>query len=198
LITKAAIDLILAAEGVDQPFAWPGGGSGITIGYGYDLGFEQYFAKDWAGLLLPAQITRLSAALGITGQAARQIAHRFDDIKISRNSALQVFVAHTIPQEEAKTLAAFPGLEKLPPPVRGALVSLVFNRGAGMADDSHRPAEQTRLEMRAIRDAVATGDLKRIAGNLRAMKRLWVGKGLNGLLDRREAEAALVESAIAS
>jgi hypothetical protein len=28
------------------------------------------------------------------------------------------------------------------------------------------------------------------------MKRLWVGKGLNGLLVRRDAEAALVRSAV--
>ena len=28
------------------------------------------------------------------------------------------------------------------------------------------------------------------------MTRLWVGKGLNGLIKRREAEAALVESTV--
>ena len=32
---------------------------------------------------------------------------------------------------------------------------------------------------------------------LRAMKRLWVNKGLDGLLKRRDAEADLVESCIA-
>jgi GH24 family phage-related lysozyme (muramidase) len=50
--------------------------------------------------------------------------------------------------------------------------------------------------MRAVRDAVAQGDLQEIANQIRAMKRLWVGKGMDGLLTRRDAEADLVESAI--
>ena len=54
-----------------------------------------------------------------------------------------------------------------------------------------------RAEMRAIRDAVKAGDLHEIAKQLRTMKRLWAGQGLGGLLARREAEAELVEEAIA-
>ena len=62
-----------------------------------------------------------------------------------------------------------------------------------MTDDS---AEDRRKEMRAIRDAVARQDMKDIAAQLRLMKRLWVGKNLDGLLKRRDAEAELVESCI--
>ena len=51
-----------------------------------------------------------------------------------------------------------------------------------------------RREMRAIARAVARGDVAEIARQIRAMKRLWVGKGLDGLLKRREGEAALVEA----
>jgi GH24 family phage-related lysozyme (muramidase) len=54
----------------------------------------------------------------------------------------------------------------------------------------------SRREMRAVRDAVADGNLQEIADQIRAMKRLWEGKGLDGLLKRRDAEADLVESAI--
>ena len=50
--------------------------------------------------------------------------------------------------------------------------------------------------MRAIRDAVPSGDLQEIADQLRSMKRLWINKGLDGLLRRREEEAKLVESCI--
>jgi len=50
--------------------------------------------------------------------------------------------------------------------------------------------------MRAIRDAVAVDDLQDIANQLRSMKRLWEGKGLDGLIKRREDEAELVESSI--
>ena len=88
---------------------------------------------------------------------------------------------------------AFPGLEKLPADAQGALVSLVYNRGTSMVD---KPGEDRRKEMRAIRDAVEEQDLQEIADQLRSMKRLWAGKGLDGLLARREAEAELVESTI--
>jgi GH24 family phage-related lysozyme (muramidase) len=66
---------------------------------------------------------------------------------------------------------------------------LVFNRGPGM--DGER-----RREMRAVRDAVAEKDLREIVRQIRAMKRIWEGQGLDGLLRRRDAEADLIESAI--
>jgi GH24 family phage-related lysozyme (muramidase) len=52
--------------------------------------------------------------------------------------------------------------------------------------------------MRAIRELVPSGDLPAIAREIRAMKRLWEGKGSIGesLAARRETEAALLESAI--
>lgn len=189
MIPKAAIDLILDAEGIDQPWRWPGGASGITIGYGYDLGYETTFENDWSGLLLSGQIERLKAALGHSGVPAKLMAPRFRDIEITPESALAVFENKTLPHYEDETLRTFPGLDKLPLLVRGALVSLVFNRGSGMIGPR-------RVEMRAIRDAVAAGNLPEIARQLRLMKRLWAGQGLNGLLTRREAEAALVESAL--
>jgi GH24 family phage-related lysozyme (muramidase) len=84
-------------------------------------------------------------------------------------------------------------LDSLPLDAQGALVSLVYNRGTSMVDNS---PEDRRREMRAVRDAVAAGDLERIATELRSMKRLWVGKKQDGLLRRRDAEADLVESAM--
>jgi GH24 family phage-related lysozyme (muramidase) len=41
-----------------------------------------------------------------------------------------------------------------------------------------------------------TPALQEVADQLRRMKRLWVGKGLDGLLRRREAEALMVENCI--
>lgn len=189
MIPQRAIDLILEAEGVDQPARWPGGESGITLGYGYDLGYEKSFADDWAAHLSSGYIARLLAALGKTGAAAHALAVRFHDIKISKEAALAVFMNATLPHYEEETLHAFPGLDKVPDLVRGALVSLVFNRGTGMVGPK-------RAEMRTIRDAVRINDLRMIAAQLRAMKRLWIGKSLNGLLVRRENEAKLVEAAL--
>ena len=70
----------------------------------------------------------------------------------------------------------------------GALVSLVYNRGAAMSGDSRR-------EMKYIRDkCVPATNNTCIAGQLREMKRLWRGTvNENGLSARREAEAKVAE-----
>ena len=55
-----------------------------------------------------------------------------------------------------------------------------------------------RREMRAIQEAVGSGDLPEIAVQLRGMKRIWKGQGLAGLLRRREDEACLVDQCVKS
>jgi len=190
-ITEEALALILEAEGLDQPGKWPGESSGITIGVGYDLGFvtPQQFEEDWSPFLSSDEIERLKTAIGLSGEPAHDRASEFSDIRVRRADAEEVFKNRTLPLYSARTEKAFPGVDELPANAQGALVSLVFNRGPGMNGDR-------REEMRAVRDAVAAGDLQEIADQIRAMKRLWVGKGMDGLLRRRDAEADLVESAI--
>jgi GH24 family phage-related lysozyme (muramidase) len=186
-----ALKLMLAAEGLDQPGDWPGGASGITIGIGYDLGYVtmDQFESDWGDELPAAELSRLQAVVGLIGVSARNRAAGLDDIRIGRADAERIFAQRTIPQTQFKAEQAFPGLARLPLDAQGALVSLVYNRGTSMVGDRRR-------EMRAIRDAVAAQNLQVIADQIRAMKRLWVGQGLDGLLKRRDAEAALVESCI--
>lgn len=190
-LSERAQALILAAEGLNRPGKWPGGASGITIGYGYDLGQVKVerFVADWGDKLPAAQLKRLKAAVGLKGAKAQAAAPGLSDILVRKDVSLKVFLSRTIPEYQRQSEAAFPGLSKLAPDAQGALVSLVYNRGPSMTGDR-------RKEMRAIRDAVAKGDLKEIASQLRAMKRLWKGQGLPGLLKRREAEAALVESCL--
>ena len=190
-VPDEALALILDAEGLDQPSQWPGGDSGITIGVGYDLGFAtaDQFEDDRSPFLSSDEIDRLKDVIGLAGEKARQRAGEFRDIQIKRADAEQVFKERTLPLYSQKTEDAFPSLDQLPANVQGALVSLVFNRGTKMDGDSRR-------EMRAVQEAVAAGDLQEIANQIRAMKRLWVGKNLDGLLKRRDAEADLVESAI--
>lgn len=101
----------------------------------------------------------------------------------------------SIPVYVERTRKALPGFDLLPLDVQGALVSLVYNRGSGMKDS---PGTDNRKEMRAIRALVARGMIAGIAEQLRAMKRLWQGKKLDGLLLRRGAEASLVESSMAA
>jgi GH24 family phage-related lysozyme (muramidase) len=194
-IATKAIQLILNAEGIDQPDNWPGGASGITIGIGYDLGYTTVdrFESDWGDTLPASQMQRLKEVVGLRGLSAKVCAHEFSDIKVTPEDAKKVFTERTLPIEQAKAQLAFPGFDKLPFDAQGALISLVYNRGTSMFD---KPGEDRRKEMRAIRDAVAVGDVQEIANQLRSMKRLWEGKGLDGLIKRREDEAALVESSI--
>lgn len=74
----------------------------------------------------------------------------------------------------------------LPPDAQGALLSLVFNRGSSLSGS-------TRKEMKNIQAYVESKNLQKIADEIRSMKRLW--SNLNGLLERREVEASLVENA---
>jgi GH24 family phage-related lysozyme (muramidase) len=191
IINDTAKQLILEFEGKDQPGRWPGGSSGITIGIGYDLGYVtvDQFESDWEPYLSTDALARLKTAIGKTGIAAKNRAPQFSDIRIAPQDAERVFFDRTLPLHALRTEQALPGVTELPDDAQGALLSLVFNRGTSMVGDR-------RLEMRAIRDAVPNKDLPEIADQLRSMKRLWVGKGLDGLIRRREAEARLVDSSI--
>lgn len=195
-ISQAARDLILEMEGFSGRPDWPGGQSGVTIGFGYDLGYVtvDQFESDWGELLGVDASVRLKGAIGLRALRARNRIENLSAVRIARNAAEQVFATRTLPLYELRTALAFPGVQALPQDARGALVSLVYNRGASMVD--HTPQDRRR-EMRAIREAVAQGDLAAIAAQLRSMKRLWEGQRLGGLIARREEEAQLVESAIA-
>jgi len=66
---------------------------------------------------------------------------------------------------------------------------LVFNRGTSLKGDS-------RKEMVNIKNLIPKKDYKKIAKEFRSMKRIWIGKGLDGLIERREAEANMIENCV--
>jgi len=53
-------------------------------------------------------------------------------------------------------------------------------------------AGERRKEMAAIKPLVAAKDYQGMAEQILSMKRLWQGKGLKGLLRRRDEEAGLI------
>ena len=171
---------------------WPGGASGVTIGVGYDLGYESGLETDWANLLAPVQIAALKPWLGVKGAAAQAAIATLTGITIPWYSAWLFFIAKSLPSYVSLTRNALANSQALPPLCFGVLVSLVYNRGASMTDSASRPGD--RQEMRDIRDAVASGSLDAIPGLLRSMERLWpLG---NGLRTRREQEAELFEAGL--
>jgi Putative peptidoglycan binding domain len=172
---------------------WPGGASGVTIGVGYDLGYQGKFDADWSDLLTPAQMDALRPWLGRQGTPASAGPAQLQTISIPWHAAWTVFIRRSLPGEITLTRDTFHGPVAMRPLCLGVLVSLVYNRGTSMTDSPQFPGN--RKEMRDIRDAVAAGRLSDIPAALRAMKRLWP-EG-NGLRDRREREAKLFEEGLA-
>lgn len=201
MISKRAIDLIIKYEiGGREVYSkkyerptWAGGDSGITIGIGADLGYmtEKEFLKVWSPNLNLNFVNALRPVVGLKGQQAKSMLKgELMNVRVPFNVAYEVFVKYDIPKYWAKTKAIYPLLETLNEDTQGALVSMVYNRGNKLEGDS-------RAEMRAIVDLIAKQDYEGIAEQIEKSKRLWEGKGLDGLVVRREAEADLVRDSMA-
>jgi GH24 family phage-related lysozyme (muramidase) len=203
-ISPAGIAMILAIEVSSEAVyarrdahpTWPEGYSGITIGIGFDLGYEDpaTLAADFPDLS-PGVLARLREVCGLKGEAADAALKSVADIVIPYDDAYAAFVERTLPRYERMTRVAFPGSDALPDDCFSALVSLVYNRGTAM--NSHR-SDDERREMRTIKAMIEAGHPEGVPGQILAMERLWKGKGLDGLLDRRDAEAALFSQGLAS
>lgn len=173
-------------------FTWPQGASGPTIGIGVDCAYySQQELRKIFNFLSHDQIELIVKASGKTGQQGKEYTKilRKNNIVVSWDDAIKIFEKLTWPKFTKLAEKTFPGLNELCDNAYGAIVSLVFNRGTSLNGDS-------RLEMRNIKPLVEKKNYKGIARELRKMKRIWQGRGLDGLLERREAEAKLVESCI--
>lgn len=204
VISQAAVDLIVYYEVGDRSYyhkrlakpSWPGAASGVTIGFGYDLGYNKpaTIRADWSKLP-PSQRDDLARLAGVKGKAASGLTGSVSHISIPWDAAEDVFRQRTLPRYAGEAFNAFPGLTKCHPHVQGALLSLVFNRGPALTGTNRQDMADIH---RILKDGVQQGDYQAIANELRQMKAIWKGRGLDGLLKRREAEAKLVESAIGS
>jgi len=169
---------------------WPGGDSGVTIGVGYDLGFQTGFEADWGDLLSPFDMAALRPWIGRKGNAAAPGPTQLVSVTIPWTAAWLGYLRRTLPQQTTLTQQTFRvgGGKVLPPLCLGVLVSLVYNRGPKMTDD---PGSDRRREMREIRDALAVGNFAPVPDLLRSMARLWTVS--NGVHGRRLREAELFE-----
>jgi hypothetical protein len=195
ILSQKGVDLIVHHEISSEQYyeaklinpSWPGGGSGVTIGIGYDLGYAspQQFEHDWGSLLPGHDITKLKRVCGVKALRAQHMLSSVKAITIPLQAAKHVFVHASMPDYARKTKNTFPGVENLYPDAQTALLSVVYNRGSSTTGDARR-------EMAAIQPLVLRQAYSDIAQEIINMKRLWVGRGLDGLLRRRDEEAQLV------
>ena len=200
MISKKSIDLIIQHEiggravydkKYNKPI-WAGGESGITIGFGFDMGYtsDKQFMADWSGAINLNFINALRPTIGIKGtQAKAMLKGEILNVRIPYNTAYEVFVKSSLPRYYAMTKKIYPNMDLLNEDTKGALVSVVFNRGNKLEGDS-------RAEMRAIVDLIAKQDYDGIAEQIEKSKRLWENRGLDGLVVRRESEADLIRESI--
>lgn len=198
LVSKMGLDEIVKFEisseanyrkNLQNPI-WPGAQSGVTIGIGYDLGHTaaSRIDEDWRGRIADADLERLLKVEGLKGEDAKKALSKVKNVVIPLEPAQEVFFRRTLTHFAAHTKRTFPGVEDLPADAQAMLLSLVFNRGGSMTGS-------TRVEMKAVKGLVPSGDLAGIAAQIRAMKRLWDPAKLPGLHIRRDREAELVAGA---
>lgn len=200
-ISQEAFDLIVEEETGGRTLyektechpTYPGGASGVTIGIGYDCGYStaQQIAADWGPYVDAKTLQALQDVAGIHGPPAASHASELHWITIPWDTAIQVFTLRDIPKWTGITRHALPNYDKLPPDCCGALTSLSFNRGASYSTSGDR-----YTEMRNIKWHMTTMEYDKIPAEIRSMKRLWQGQGLDGLLSRRDHEAALFEKGL--
>ena len=193
MVSKRAIDLILDSEGCDLAPSWPGGASGVTYGHGYDLGYnsEDQIKRDWSAHVNGNVLAFMVSCAGVKGETAKKrITPQTRVLKITSDAAREVFENRTLPRFIKLAQDTYPGFDELNEDTRGAIVSLVFNRGSSFGVEG-QPSWESRREMRELAPLVLAKDYEGIAATIKAMGRLWVGKGLDGLIARRHNEAAL-------
>jgi len=201
-ISRKGYDLIIKHEvggGVTyynrylKALTYPGGNSGITGGIGYDFGWQSraQIARDWGGIVSPSILRRLQACSGKKRGAAKAHVKYVRSIKITWDMAIAVYHKKTIPRFGALTLKAYPGIDAANPDIQGVYLSWTFNRGSGISSTSSRDKEK-----RELRTYARTQEWWKIPDAIRRSIRLWVGKGLDGLIRRRRDEANLAESSL--
>ena len=200
MISRKSVDFIILQEVGSRTYyekalqkpTWAGGESGITLGFGYDLGYmtDKQFISDWSSNININFLNPLRKVIGLKGLVAKNMLKgEIMQVLIPYNAAYEVFMKNSVPRYFAMTKTIYPNLEILNEDTQGALVSMVYNRGSSLMGDS-------RTEMRAIVPLIALLDYEGIAHQIESSKRLWENKKMEGLVIRREAEADLILNSI--
>lgn len=95
----------------------------------------------------------------------------------------------------ARVKATWPGADRLHPKAQATLIDLVYNRGHSLTKKASDTLDRRR-EMRELQPAVVKRDYAEMAFLHRAMKRIWKGQNMGGLLTRCDARAQLCDEAL--
>jgi GH24 family phage-related lysozyme (muramidase) len=201
-ISTRANELIIAFEITNRKTyevqytspVWPYVHSGLTIGIGYDLGNvnPSEFQDDWGEYLKTSDISALSKACGVRGTAAGALVKSFASVEIDWDKAYAQYLSETLPRHIGATETALSNTKTLTGDSLGALVSIVYNRGASFASSG-----SNYREMRAVKLFMQQQQFDRIPCQIRSMMRLWIADPkARGVLMRREAEASLFEAGL--
>lgn len=194
-VTEQGMDLIVHFEvggksyykKVYQRPIWARGASGVTVGIGYDLGYNSkcQIQKDWGDILPKDMVDALKSCAGIKGSASRLHQQRIKYVvSIPLESAMKVFVKRTMPRFASLARNTFKTLEDADPYIQDMMLSQTFNRGASTRGYSRRHVLwQSR--------ACAKGQYYALPIYCRDSKDVWVNKPSirRGIWRRRDAEA---------
>lgn len=175
---------------------WPQGQSGVTIGIGYDIGYvrSEWLEEDWQDIngITPQMISDLAVACGVTAGDAKRLLPQLKHIVVPWDAAYFQFKNRVLPRYIGETISSLPNAEMLSDDSLGALVSLVYNRGASFKKTTPRYSE-----MRRIRLHMVSKEFDKIPSEIISMKRLWQGKpNMGGILGRRDLEAELFKAGL--
>lgn len=185
-ISEKLMKAIMNWEGRPKKPYLPGASSGITLGYGYDLGHQTTSSakKTLSKYFTGTDLQKLLSVVGYTGQKAKKSLDKVKHISISEESALSMF-EELIPDYAEQTAKIYPQIVDLHPDCQGSLVSLVYNRGSSLKN------RESRKEMINIVAHLKSGSFDEIPNEFVSMKRIWEDKAnVRGLLLRRDEEAS--------
>jgi hypothetical protein len=194
-VTESGMDLIVHFEvggssyykKVYQRPIWAKGASGVTVGIGYDLGYNTrcQIQKDWGDILPKKMVDALKSCAGIKGSASRIHQQRIKYIvNIPLDDAMKVFIKRTVPRFAQLAKTSFKTIEKADPFIQDMMLSQTFNRGASTKGNSRRHVLwQSR--------ASAKGQYYALPIYCRDSKIIWANQPSirRGIWRRRDAEA---------
>lgn len=175
--------------------AWQTTSSGVTVGFGFDLGYNtpDQIRKAFTGVANESEIKAMQSVSGLKGKNAYYtgLPKVKNSINFTYEQSEEVFKRDSLPRFTKQTADAFVlNKDRLHPHSNGALVSLVFNRGPSLS------SSDSRKEMRWIKTNISAKQEYKVPSDIKSMKRLWSYTKLKGLHLRRDAEAKLFQEGL--